>query len=372
MSEATATVETPQPDRRPERGYWGEALHQLLHDWTAMVGLIIVVGLVVCAVFAPLIAPYDPNFQHRLGLSEVGEPLGPGRDFKLGTDALGRDELSRLAYGARVSLAVGIGAGLLASLIGLVVGGVAGVAGGWVQTLLMRAMDVVLSFPILLLAIALLAVTEPRLSTILLIIGISFGPILPGSSSTGSQSQRARVRARGENGWSRQRSDPLAPHSSSRHAERDRVRNTERGNGDPARSRALVRWNRIQPPDASWGNIVSEGQTYLLSAPWLVAFAGGAVVLAMIGFSLLGDGLRDALDPTLERRSTRLLIGGVGSDVARYVLRRVLWTIVVFVGDPHPDVRRDLSIPDRSGSLVCGAAGIGRGDRVRARGLRSR
>jgi peptide/nickel transport system permease protein len=277
-----------------------------------MVGLIIVVGLVVCAVFAPLIAPYDPNFQHRLGLSEVGEPLGPGRDFKLGTDALGRDELSRLAYGARVSLAVGIGAGLLASLIGLIVGGVAGVAGGWVQTLLMRAMDVVLSFPILLLAIALLAVTETRLSTILLIIGISFGAYLARIvfNQTVSLKEREFVLAARTAGVGSGRIllRHILPH----------VMPSVIVYGTLSVATAILLEAAlsyvgigIQPPDASWGNMVSEGQSYLLSAPWLVAFAGGAVVLAMIGFSLLGDGLRDALDPTLERRSTRLLIGGV-------------------------------------------------------------
>jgi peptide/nickel transport system permease protein len=306
---AAAPIERPRPK---ERGYWAEAFHELRHDWTAMVGLVIVVGLVVCAIFAPLIAPYDPNFQHRLGLSETGEPLGPGGDFKLGTDALGRDELSRLAYGARVSLSVGIGAGVLASLIGLFVGGIAGLAGRRGQTLLMRTMDVVLSFPVLLLAIALLAVTEPSLSTILLIIGISFGAYLARIvfNQVVSLKEREFVLAARTAGVGNSRIlvRHIIPH----------VMPSVIVYGTLSVATAILLEAAlsyvgigIQPPSASWGNMVSEGQTYLLSAPWLVAFAGGAIVLAMIGFSLLGDGLRDALDPTLERRSTRLLIGGV-------------------------------------------------------------
>jgi peptide/nickel transport system permease protein len=311
MSE-NALAARPTGSPRRERGYWAEAFHQLRHDWTAMVGLVIVLVLVVCAIFAPLIAPYDPNFQHRLGLSETGEPLGPGSDFKLGTDALGRDEFSRLLYGARVSLSVGIGAGALASAIGLFVGGIAGMAGRRGQTLLMRAMDVVLSFPVLLLAIALLAVTEPSLTTILLIIGISFGAYLARIvfNQVVSLKEREFVLAARTAGVSNGRIllRHIIPH----------VMPSVIVYGTLSVATAILLEAAlsyvgigIQPPNASWGNMVSEGQTYLLSSPWLVAFSGGAIVLAMIGFSLLGDGLRDALDPTLERRSTRLLIGGV-------------------------------------------------------------
>ena len=311
MSEAAAPA-VPVEGRRRERGYWGEAFQGLLHDWAAMVGLVIVLALVICALFAPLLAPYDPNFQHRLGLSETGEPLGPGSDFKLGTDALGRDELSRLLYGARISLAVGIGASVLAAIIGILVGGVAGMAGSRVQTLLMRAVDVVLSFPILLLAIALLAVTEPSLTTILLIIGVSFGAYLARIVFNQVVSLKERefvlaARTAGvRSGWVLCRH--IVPH----------VMPSVIVYGTLSVATAILLEAAlsyvgigIQPPDASWGNMVSEGQTYLISAPWLVAMPGGAIVLAMVGFSILGDGLRDALDPTLERRGGRLLFGGV-------------------------------------------------------------
>jgi peptide/nickel transport system permease protein len=308
LSEATAPVPLP---RARDRGYWGDALRELAHDWTAMVGLVIVVGLCVCAVFAPLIAPADPAFQHREGLTLEGEPLGPGDGgFTLGTDALGRDEFSRVLYGARVSLAVGVGANVLAALIGIAIGGIAGIAGSRVQTLLMRAVDVVVSFPILLLAIALLAVTEPNLPTILLIIGVAFGAYLSRIVFTQVVSLRER-----EFVLAARTAGVRTPWILLRHIVPHVVPSVlvygTLGVATAVQLEAALSYVGIgiQPPDASWGNMIADGQTYLVSAPWLVAFPGGAIVLAMVGFSLLGDGLRDALDPTLERR--RFLFGGV-------------------------------------------------------------
>ncbi len=309
MSESLAAALGSEPARVRERGYWGEALRSLRRDWAAMLGLVLVVGLVVCALFAPLLAPYDPSFQQTLGLSEQGEPLGPSGTFKLGTDALGRDELSRLLFGARVSLAVGIGANALAALIGIAVGGVAGMAGSRLQTLLMRAVDVVLSFPILLLAIALLAVTKPNLPTILIIVGISFGAYLARLVFTQVVSLKERefvlaAKTAGvRSGWILLRH--VVPH-----VVPSVLVYSTLGVATAIQLEAALSYVGIgiQPPEASWGNMISDGQSYLVSSPWLVAFPGGAIVLAMIGFSLLGDGLRDALDPTLERRG-RFLFG---------------------------------------------------------------
>jgi peptide/nickel transport system permease protein len=309
MSESLAAAFESGPARVRERGYWGEAFRALRRDWAAMVGLVLVIGLVVCALFAPLLAPYDPSFQQTLGLSEQGEPLGPSGTFKLGTDALGRDELSRLLFGARVSLAVGIGANALAALIGIAVGGVAGMAGSRLQTLLMRAVDVVLSFPILLLAIALLAVTKPNLPTILIIVGISFGAYLSRLVFTQVVSLKERefvlaARTAGvRSGWILLRH--VVPH-----VVPSVLVYSTLGVATAIQLEAALSYVGIgiQPPEASWGNMISDGQSYLVSSPWLVAFPGGAIVLAMIGFSLLGDGLRDALDPTLERRG-RFLVG---------------------------------------------------------------
>ncbi len=310
MTTEVAAAAPLEASRVRERGYWGEALRELGRDWTAMVGLVVVVGLCVCAVFAPLIAPFDPNFQHREGLSLEGEPLVPSGEFRLGTDSLGRDEWSRLLFGARVSLAVGVGANILGALIGIAVGGMAGMAGGRLQTLLMRGVDVVLAFPIMLLAIALLAVTEPNLPTILIIIGVAFGAYLARIvfSQVVSLREREFVLAARTAGVS---AGSILVRHIVPHVMPSVIVYGTLGVASAIQLEAALSYVGIgiQVPDPSWGNMISEGHDYLVSAPWLIAFPGGAIVLAMVGFSLLGDGLRDALDPTLERR--RFLIGGV-------------------------------------------------------------
>lgn len=315
MSETTsapAPVPAASAGRPRERGFWGEALYELAHDWTAMLGLAVVVVLCVCAIFAPLLAPYDPNFQHREGLTLEGEPLSPGEGgFALGTDSLGRDELSRLLHGARISLAVGIGGNVLAALIGIAVGGVAGMSGRVGQTLLMRSVDIILSFPVLLLAIALLSVTEPNLATILMIVGIAFGAYLARIVFTQVVTLREREFVLAAQTAGVGRLAILVRHIVP-HVLPSVIVYGTLGVATAIMLEAALSYVGIgiQPPDASWGNMISEGQTYLISSPWLIAFPGAAIVLAMVGFSLLGDGLRDALDPTLERRG-RLLFGGV-------------------------------------------------------------
>jgi peptide/nickel transport system permease protein len=180
------------------------------------------------------------------------------------------------------------------------------------QTLLMRAVDIVLSFPVLLLAMALLAVTQPNLGTIILIVGVAFGAYLARIifSQVVSLREREFVLAARTAGastrWLLVRH--IVPH----------VMPTVIVYGTLGVATAIMLEAAlsyvgigIQPPEASWGNMISDGQTYLISAPWLIALPGAAIVLAMIGFSLFGDGLRDALDPTLERRSGRMLFRGV-------------------------------------------------------------
>jgi len=289
-------------DPQGDHGYWGEAMRELRRDRTAMFGAALVAVLVVIAAAAPLIAPYEPEFQHRLGLSETGQPRSPGEEFRLGTDALGRDELSRLVHGARISLVIGIGANVLAAVIGVALGGVAGMAGRVLQTLIMRIVDVVLSFPVLLLAIALLAVAQPSVTTIVLIIGISFGAYLARIVYTQVVSLRERefvlaARTAGvSSGWILVRH--IVPHIVP-----SVIVFSTLGVATAIQLEAALSYVGIgiRPPDPSWGNMISEGQTYLVTAPWLVALPGAAIVLAMVGFSLLGDGLRDALDPRFRK-----------------------------------------------------------------------
>jgi peptide/nickel transport system permease protein len=273
-------------------------------DWTAMVGLVLVVALLLAALAAPLLAPYSPLHQNETGLTLDGSPLGPSRHFLLGTDELGRDELSRLLYAARVSLAVGIGANLLAVIVGVALGGLAGLAGRTVETVLMRVVDVILSFPILLLAIVILAVTPPSIFTILLIIGVSFGAYLARVvyAQVTSLREREFVLAARTGGV---RTPAILIRHILPHILPSMLVFCTLGVATAILLEAALSYVGIgiKPPTASWGNMISDGQTYLFSKPLLVALPGAAIVIAMVGFSLLGDGLRDALDPTLERRA---------------------------------------------------------------------
>lgn len=295
---------TPGRSEHVERGYWGEAWHRVRGDWTAMFGLVLVVALLLAAVAAPLLAPYSPLHQNAAGLSIDGSPLSPNRQFLLGTDELGRDELSRLLYAARVSLAVGIGANLLAVIIGVALGGLAGLAGRTIETVLMRLVDVILSFPILLLAIVFLAVTPPSIFTILLIIGVSFGAYLARVvyAQVASLREREFVLAARTGGV---RTPTILLRHILPHILPSILVFFTLGVATAILLEAALSYVGIgiKPPTASWGNMISDGQTYMFSKPLLVALPGAAIVLAMVGFSLLGDGLRDALDPTLERRA---------------------------------------------------------------------
>jgi peptide/nickel transport system permease protein len=292
------------PERAPvERGFWRLAIRELMHDWTAVLGLVIVIGLGLCAIFAPLIAPYEQDFQHREGISLEGEPLPPSSTFLFGTDGFGRDVFSRVLYGARVSLLVGVGGVLVAAVLGILVGSVAGMSRGLLQSLFMRVVDVILSFPVLLLAVALLAVTEPSLATMLIIFGVAFGASLARIvfGQVVSLREREFVLAAQVAGV---RSGSIILRHIVPHILPSVVVYITLGVATAIIFEAALSYVGIgiQPPQASWGNMVSDGQSALFTSPWLVAFPGGAIVLAMVGFSLLGDGLRDVLDPTLERR----------------------------------------------------------------------
>jgi peptide/nickel transport system permease protein len=276
-----------------------------------MAGLILVAALAVCAIFAPLLAPSDPALQHTDGLTMEGDPIAPAHAYLLGTDALGRDELSRLLYGARISLAIAVGANLLAGALGILVGGVAGLAGPRMQTLLMRLVDVLISFPVLLLAITVLAVVQASNVVLVLLIGISWGAYLARIvfAQVVSIRQREFVVAAIASGV---RSHHVLVRHIVPHVIPAALVYCTFGVATAIQVEAALSYIGvgIRPPTASWGNMLADGQSYLFSAPWLVALPGAAIVITLIGFTLLGDGLRDALDPTLERRG-RILVGGL-------------------------------------------------------------
>src|SRR5215208_6787626 len=184
MQATSSPVLTPQEKAVPstpiEVSYSSLIWRRLRRDRVAMFGAVLVGILIIVALFAPLLAPHDPSEQFRDGLTADGQPVSStlfnksGTNFPLGTDANGRDLLSRIIYGSRVSLLVGVMANLLAVLLGLVIGMLAGYLGGWVETVLMRFTDIMMAFPTLLLAMTLVAILKPSLWIIIVVIGLVY------------------------------------------------------------------------------------------------------------------------------------------------------------------------------------------------------
>ena len=297
---ATDLVQAQVQGRTPLQLAW----RRLRKDKVSMISLGFVVLLCLVAIFAPLLTKLDghpPNFQYvNTGLSIYGHPVGPSRAFLLGTDDLGRDVLSRLIYGARISLEVGIGATALALVLGLILGLVSGYYGGRVDAVLARLLDILLAFPVLLFAIALVARFGPSLTLIILVIALFQFPLI------------ARL-VRGQVISLREREFVEAAHALG--SSDLRIMFFEIAPNLIALaivySTLLIPVNivleatlsylglGIQPPTASWGNMISEAQTGDLYqiAWWFLVFPCVALILTTLAFNLLGDGLRDALDP---------------------------------------------------------------------------
>lgn len=265
-------------------------------------GLVILVVFVAVSVSAPVLAPHDPLS------TDVGDALAhPSWAHWLGTDQYGRDVLSRLVYGARASLlvAVGVVAGSLAA--GMVVGLVAGFLGGWVGRILMAANDILLAFPGFLLALALVAARGSSLSSVILAIVVAYAP-------------RVAVVMRSVVLTVRERLFIEAAHASALPGWRIIVRHVLPNSLPPiivvgtvsAATAILAEAGLsflglgVQPPAPTWGNLISEGQNFLASNPWISVSGGLCIATVVIGLNLLGDGLRDSLDPRLRDTSSRI------------------------------------------------------------------
>jgi peptide/nickel transport system permease protein len=260
-----------------------------------MVGLAIIGALVFVAMFAPLLAPYNP---YTVSLDARLQP--PGEGHPLGTDELGRDILSRLLYGARVSLWVGIVTVALAGLIGVTGGVAAGYMGGACDAIIMRLVDVFLAFPVIILAIAIVAVRGPGLTNVLVALALVYWTTY------------ARV-ARGvvltvreeEYTWAARAVGASAPRIMLHHLLPNAVAPlivlASLGMGTAILAEAALSFLGlgIQPPEASWGSMLNTGMQFLRDASFLSTFPGLAIFVTVLGFNLLGDGLRDALDPRL-------------------------------------------------------------------------
>ena len=262
-----------------------------------LTGLAIVLTMSVLALLAPWLAPFDPA---ALNLDQILMP--PSAEHLLGTDELGRDVLSRLLYGARVSLWVGFVAVGISTAIGIVLGLASGYFGGWTDELIMRGVDVMLCFPSFFLILAVIAFLEPSLTNIMVVIGVTswMGIARLVRAETLSLRERDFVSAARLSGVSTKNillrhilPNALAPVTITAILGIGGAILTESG--------LSFLGLGVQPPQASWGNMLMEGKAVIEDAPWLSLFPGLAILLTVLGYNLLGESLRDMLDPRLGR-----------------------------------------------------------------------
>jgi len=282
-----------------------QILFQLLRRPMACFGISIIVLIVMFAIFAGWLAPFEPDNQMFDGLTLEGAPLPPNEKFLLGTDLLGRDLFSRLIYGARTSLIIGIVANGIAVIIGTLVGITAGYFRGFLGAALMRFTDLMMAFPALLLAIVLAAIFSPSLWIVALVIAmvnwVQMARVI--YAETVSISERDFILAEKSLGASNFRLlfKHIMPHLLS-----SVIVFGTLGISTTVLLEATLSFLGIgvQPPTPSWGNIIFENQTYFSTAPWLVFIPGSLIIALALGFNLVGDALRIVLDPTLKGKHT--------------------------------------------------------------------
>lgn len=260
-----------------------------------LIGASIIVVVMLFGVFAPYLSPHDPSKMYPRNRRER-----PSSQFLLGTDRLGRDILSRMIWGARVSLIIGSLAVGASMVIGLSIGMVSGYYGGLLDEVLMRLMDMIFAFPALLLAMALIAVTGPSMRNIILVtalVGVPrFARVLRASVLTLKAQEfveAARAVSKSDVGIMAQHILPncIAPLSVETSLSVAAAIITE--------SALSFLGLGVRPPTPSWGQMIADGRSEVFNAPWIVIFPGLAIMITVLGYNLLGDGLRDALDPRL-------------------------------------------------------------------------
>jgi peptide/nickel transport system permease protein len=286
------------PTARVSRGLWHDALRRLMRNGPAIVGMVCLAIFVVGALLAPYISPYDPT----IGVLADGRQ-GPSLAHLMGTDLLGRDEFSRVLYGARISLTVGVVAVLFGLIGGTLVGAIAGATAGVVDGVLMRVVDVLLAVPGILLAIGIVAWLGHGEIQIMLAVGISYSPMF-------ARLLRGSLLALRESDY------VIAARSMGASPVRILLRHMLPNALTPlivqatlAAATAIIDVAGLgflglgpgDPRIAEWGEMLTDSSRFLQNAPYLIFFPGAAIVISAIGFNLVGDGLREALDPRLKR-----------------------------------------------------------------------
>ena len=302
MSDGSIALDMSSAGTHESRQDVRRVLKELVRNKAALLGLVILVAITAAAITAPVLAPVDPTAQevtHRL--KAPGWTTPDGRVSLLGTDHLGRDILSRLIFGARISLIIGVSAVALAGTLGTLLGLVAGYQGGRVDDFVMRLTDTMLAMPFILLALAVIAVLGPSLRNIIFVLGIT------------SWVSYARV-VRAEVLTLRTREFVLAAQALGGGGRRIVFRHLLPNVLTPVIVIATLEVARmiilesalsflglgVQPPTPTWGGMLADGRAYLSTAWWQATFPGLSIMLTVLGINLLGDWLRDVLDPRLQ------------------------------------------------------------------------
>ncbi|WP_019587704.1 ABC transporter permease [Deinococcus apachensis] len=292
---ATPTPVTPTPRaERATQAFW----RRFRRHPGGVLGLVITAVLLLICIFAPWLTGHDPSVQYPNGLSDMGSPLPPTHNFWFGTDALGRDVYSRLVYGTRTSMLIAVLANLIATTVALTLGTIAGYFGGLVDTLIMRLTDILISFPVLLLAAFLAAVLRPGIGVIVSVIGGVSWFYLARIIRAELLSIRHREYIDAARALGASDARILFRHAIPQVLGQVLVYGTLNFSTTVLFVAALSYVGiGVQPPTPDWGNMIADGSQYLTVSPWLVIFPGVFLGLSVLSFNLLGDGLRDALDP---------------------------------------------------------------------------
>jgi dipeptide transport system permease protein len=298
-AEATAASVPTGGRQRVFAEFW----HYYSMNTGAVIGLFVFTALVLVAIFAPLVAPHSPDEQFRDALLAPPAWQEGGKSmFLLGTDAVGRDMLSRLIFGARFSLFIGLVVVVFSLTSGIVLGVLAGYFRGWVDTLIMRVMDIILAFPSLLLALVLVAILGPGLFNAMLAIALVLQPHFARLTRAAVMAEKNReyVISAKVAGASHIRlmlvtilPNCVAPLI---------VQATLSFSNAILEAAALGFLGvGAQPPTPEWGTMLASAREFILRAPWVVTFPGLAILITVLAINLIGDGLRDAFDPKLKR-----------------------------------------------------------------------
>ena len=278
-------------------------LSEMARRPSTLIALVLIMVVVIAAVAAPWLAPFSPDDQPFDGLSLEGAPLAPNAKYLLGTDTLGRDLLSRLLFGARTSLIIGLVANGVAVAIGMVVGILAGYLGGLIGNALMRFTDLMMAFPALLLAIVLAALLRPSLWIVALVIALVNWVQVARIVFTETRGLVERDFILAERSLGAGHGRILFRHIAPHLVPTAIVWGTL-GIATTVLLEATLSFLGVgvQPPQPSWGNIIFESQSYFQAAPWLVFIPGAIILATALSFNLVGDALRDLLDPTQRGR----------------------------------------------------------------------